>query len=80
MSVSAETIEVVESVEGHDFISMRDALKLTGWTRDRLTRVKDGGYIATFELPGGPAKYSRQDLQKVIREAVRPATASLAGK
>lgn len=63
-----------------EFLTAAEAIALTGWSRTRLFRVVAGNYIAVWQLPGSRRRYSRNDLLRVAREAIRPATASLSGK
>lgn len=57
-----------------DYLTAIEARKRLGISHATLRRYAAQGHIGTWGLPDLPVMYSKLDVARLLREAVRPAT------
>lgn len=57
------------------FLPGSDAVRLTGLPGHAIRRLAKTGHIGTMRVPGLRPRYSRDDLERIAAESIRPATA-----
>jgi hypothetical protein len=61
-----------------EFISAAEARRILGLTPHQLSRLKSKGRLCVREVPHTQPTYLRSDVERLSREAVKPATTAVA--